>query len=181
MRVVMALLVMTLATGCLEWEEMEFRVLREGGEPSVIVMEVTNIYSSETENQKIKEDFDELIRELLGDEAVSDADADGIQLKGRELFIRDGKIVYRQTGIINGVNGEFQVRGSDITWAVGEHDEIAETNGKIVTPGSRVIVWPKDAKELRVRLRQPFKAGYKTSQPQMIQWLKEYLASRRDP
>jgi hypothetical protein len=181
MRVVVLLLVLALSSGCLEWEEMDIRVLREGGEPSVFVMEITNFYSTENERAGINKDFEQLIQQSLGDGAARDSAEDGIQLKGRELFIRDGKIVYRQVGIMNVLtNKEFQVKDSDITWAMDGNDEIVETNGKVVTLGTRTIFWPKDAKEMRVRLRHPLKDAYQTSQPQMVERLKDYLASRSD-
>lgn len=183
MRVVLGLLLVALTAGCLQSEDTEFRVLREGGEPSVFVVEQTNFYSDETESPKVKEDFDRLLKDWLDDAAAKQAAEDGIQLKGRELFIRDGKIVLRQTGIIKDLNlngNEFQVKGSDIVWTIDGNEEIVETNGKIITIGSRMIVWPKDAKELRVRLHQPLKPAYLMSQPQMMQWLKDYMASHPD-
>ena len=46
MRVVLGLAVALLASGCLESEETDIRVLREGGDPSVVVMEQINFYST---------------------------------------------------------------------------------------------------------------------------------------
>src|SRR5262245_53886251 len=87
---------------------------------------------------------------------------DGFLIEARELFIRDGKIVLRYTGIILNLtsdnamqlDGESRPGDSQITWTRNGNDEnIVETNGKILPSDSGTVVWPRDAAELRLRLR----------------------------
>lgn len=73
MRVLIGLTAILLATGCLENEETDFRVLREQGDPAVFVMEQINFYSGATNNAEILKDFDSLMQAWRSPEAVSDA------------------------------------------------------------------------------------------------------------
>lgn len=179
MRVLIGFVLVLLTAGCLQTEVVEIRILREGGEPAVIVIEEENLYSDETDTLKVREDFDRLIKNWRADESVKEMADEAMLIRARELFVRDGKIVFRQTGILKTLNSPddgILVGDAQITWTLEGNDEIAETNGKI-TEGSRTIVWPKDARELRVKLRQPLKGSANASQPQMMQLLKEHLAA----
>src|SRR6185295_4976683 len=150
MRVVFALLVFLIAAGCLESEETDIRILRAGGEPAVFVMEQVNFYSDQTDAGKIQEDFNQLLRDLRSDDSPGQS-ADGFRIKNRELLIRDGKIVLRQTGIMEKLNtsdGEIRVSDSQIIWTWDGTAEITQTNGKILDTNPRTVIWPKDAPEL---------------------------------
>ena len=69
---------------------------------------------------------------------------------------------------------------SQITWTLkDDDDEIVETNGKVLPADPRTIVWPKDAPELRFRTRQPLRQAFETSQPLMVQMVKDRLADDR--
>jgi len=175
---VLALLLVLLTTGCLENEETDIRILRETGDPAVIVMEQANFYSSESDSLKIREDFDRLIHEWRSDEALTSGAADGFQIKGRDLFLRDGKIVFRTTGILQTLasTGDIQISESSITLTVKE--DIVETNGRISDTDPKKIIWPKDATELHVKLREELRESYKASQPQMVQLMQRYLSAR---
>ena len=175
---VLALLLVLLTTGCLHSEEIDVRILREKGDPSVMVMEQANFYSSETDPEKMRQDFDQLIRNWRSEESLAEGAADGFQIKGRELFLRDGKIVLRTTGILQTLafTDEVQISESSITLTVKE--DIVETNGRISDTDLKKIIWPKDASELHVKLREELRESYKASQPQMVQLMQLYLAAR---
>src|SRR5262245_9608670 len=124
MRVGLGLLAMVLCAGCLHSEEMEFRILRDGGEPAVLVCEQINCYSSNKDEKGIRTDFDQLIRDWRG-ENVS---MEGAVIKGRELFIRDGKIVSRLTAILQklDVDNDIRIGDSQIAWTMDDDYEIVE-------------------------------------------------------
>ena len=68
MKIGIGLLVTLLGAGCLRSEETEIRVLRAGGDPSVVVMEQINLYSDEKDGAEIQKDFDQLIRDWRGEQ-----------------------------------------------------------------------------------------------------------------
>ena len=176
---VLALLLVLLTAGCLQNEETEIRIMRDKGDPAVFVMELSNFYSGETESAKIREDFDELIRNWRSEESVKQAASDGYQIKGRELFLRDGKIVLRLTAILQTLrsDGDLQVNDSSITWTLND-ETIVETNGKVSDTNPKQIVWSKDATEIRVKFREELRESFKLSQPQMLQMLQTYFAAQ---
>jgi len=176
MRIGIGLLVTLLGAGCLRSEETEIRVLRAGGDPSVVVMEQINLYSDERDGAEVKKDFDQLIRDWRGEEDTVEKRV-GMLAKSRELFIRDGKVVFRQTYILQNLDisdDGIRVGDSQISWTLKDDgDEIVETNGKVLPADPRTIVWPKDAPELRFRTRQPLRQAFETSQPLMVQMVKD--------
>ena len=182
MKIGIGLLVTFLGAGCLRSEETEIRVLRAGGDPSVVVMEQINLYSDERDGAEVKKDFDQLIRDWRGELDALERQV-GMLAKGRELFIRDGKVVFRQTYILQNLDisdDGIRVGDSQISWTLKDDgDEIVETNGKVLPADPRTIVWPKDAPELRFRTRQPLRQAFETSQPLMVQMVKDRLADDR--
>src|SRR5262245_39710069 len=100
MRLILAFGFAMLLSGCLETEEMEIHVLREQGEPAIATWELQNIYSDERGAVKIREDFNSLVDAWRGDKELTEQAHDGILVKHRELFIRDGKIFGREMGIV---------------------------------------------------------------------------------
>ena len=182
MRIGIGLLVTFLGAGCLRSEETEIRVLRAGGDPSVVVMEQINLYSDERDGAEVKKDFDQLIRDWRGEQDARERQV-GMLAKSRELFIRDGKVVFRQTYILQNLDmpdDGIRVGDSQISWTLKDDgDEIVETNGKVLPADPRTIVWPKDAPELRFRTRQPLRQAFETSQPLMVQMVKDQLADDR--
>ncbi len=120
MKIGIGLLVTLLGAGCLRSEETEIRVLRAGGDPSVVVMEQINLYSDEKDGAEVKKDFDQLIRDWRGEQDAGETKV-GILAKSRELFIRDGKVVFRQTYIFQNLNmpdDGIRVGDSQITWTL---------------------------------------------------------------
>lgn len=179
MRLTISFALMLLASGCLDYEEQEIRILREQGEPAVTVIENVNIYSDKSDIAAMREDFDDLIEAWRGRELLDESAKDGYLIKSRELFIRDGRIVSRQTGIIQGLKapeGDLRLTESQIMWTFEADAEIVETNGQILKTDSQIIVWPKEAPELRVKTHQRLKQSFTTTQPQMVQLLQEYIA-----
>ena len=182
MKIGIGLLVTFLGAGCLRSEETEIRILRAGGDPSVVVMEQINLYSDEKESAEVKKDFDQLIRDWRGEQDASERQV-GMLAKSRELFIRDGKAVFRQTYILQSLDmpdDGIRVGDSQITWTLkDDSDEIVETNGRVLAADPRTIVWSKDAPELRLRTRHPLRQAFETSQPLMVQMVKDRLAADR--
>ncbi len=182
MKIGIGLLVTLLGAGCLRSEETEIRVLRAGGDPSVVVVEQINVYSDLNDGAEIQKDFDQLIRDWREEQDASEKRG-GLLAKSRELFIRDGKVVFRQTFILQNLDmpdDEIRVGESQITWTwKDDDDEIVETNGKVLPGDPRTIVWPKDAPELRLRTRQALRQAFETSQPLMVQMVKDRLADDR--
>jgi hypothetical protein len=181
-KVVAALALLLLLAGCVLNEDIEFRILRERGEPDIVEVERVNLYSDATDAAGIREDFDRLVDEWRGTEALDEAARDGFATKGRELFVRDGKVVFRQTGIVQepgSLFGEIGLRfeESQILWTVNGN-VMVETNGRVVSTNPTTIAWPRNAPLLRVRIREPLSDTYKTTQPMFVKMLNDYMASQ---
>jgi len=131
-RVVIALALVLLVSGCIENEVTEFRILRLGGEPAILEVEESNFYSSEKDPAEVRKDFDSLIENNAPAKAAAEAKQEGISIKESNLFIRDGKIVLRITGIVPDLAAaglEFEVKDS-IVWTIDtKDDDKVETNG----------------------------------------------------
>src|SRR5215510_9346697 len=140
MRLTAVLAFAVLLSGCLATEETEIRVLREQGEPAIVIWELRNIHSDERNDAKIREDFNTLIEDWRGDKTLAEqARNDGILVKDRELFIRDGKIFGREIGIVENLRNLDIEQSPDRTviqmkWNDSE-GRIIETNGHIVRRG----------------------------------------------
>jgi len=144
-------------------------------------LEEINFYSDQMNSAEVRKDFEKLIGNWRSKEALSDNKDDGFVIKARELLTRDGKIVFRQTGILQdlaSVDG-FKFEDSRITWTLESQDEqIVQANGKVLSTVPPSVTWPSDAPEIRLRLRRPLRESFKTSQPQMMQLLADYLAAQ---
>ena|SRR6185369_2332237 len=96
MKLIPLLAATLLLPGCLAYEEDEFRILREQGDPAVIILDFTNIYSDETDTAKIQKDFTELLDDWHGSEWLKKSRKENIILKSRDVYVRDGKIAARE-------------------------------------------------------------------------------------
>jgi hypothetical protein len=157
------------------------RILREQGEPAVLIEGLTNIYSDETDVAKIQKDFNELLKDWHGAEWLEESRKENFILKSRDVYVRDGKISAREIGIIESLKAAEITPTSDnskieMPWD-GSDGDVVETNGKITKhDGKTFIEWPKDATELRVKARQTLKANFAASQPLMLNLLKQHIA-----
>jgi hypothetical protein len=182
MRVVIVLALVLLISGCLEREVTEFRVLRLGGDPAIFEWEESNFYSSEKGPAEIRKDFDSMIENSRVEHVVDDAKKEGVSIKECDLFVRDGKVVFRMTGIVPDLSASFselQVTGSQIIWTIDTNeDDKVETNGKIVSNDPVKVAWDRNAPMLQVRIRKALRPTYAATQPVFVQMLKDYEAAR---
>jgi hypothetical protein len=80
----------------------------EGANPTAsVTIEYANISSGEAKLSDVKNDFDQLIRDWQGDQYLLDRAEEGFIIKNRELFILDGKIIGRETGVMKNLNEPF--------------------------------------------------------------------------
>lgn len=183
MKVTVLLALMLLVSGCLDVETYEVRILREQGDPAVIIAEYVNIYSDAKTLSDAQDDFDELVKLWRGEEAVRDMKEHGIQAKSRELFIRDGKIIGRVTGIASSLAAveNMAVNGSQILFKPDTDWVIVETNGRILkTAEGEVAAWPKEAADLRITFRNSHSSnGSQRGQPALLKLLADYQAPKK--
>jgi hypothetical protein len=112
---------------------------------------------------------------------LRDLAADGIQAKNRELFIRDGKVVGRLTGIASNLAAvdNISVDGSQITFKADKGWKIVETNGRVLkTPEFEAAVWPKEATDMRVTFRNSEEVS-RSGQAAILKLLTDYQAARK--
>jgi hypothetical protein len=116
----------------------------------------TDIRSSETEVKKQKKDFDELIELYQDDMFLLDQVDEGIYVKERKLYEKNGMLVGSYSGIFQKIqidNNEMKVRNDEryILLDISPNENI-ETNGKVYrSENNALVVWPKDQKQLEIK------------------------------
>jgi len=140
--------------GCLTYETAEIRIIFNENSQNEGIIEVTytNIESSEALLEDQQKDFNELIEHYQGDQFLLDQVSDGIYIKERELFEKNGKLIGKYSGIFRNLkfdNEELKTVNDEYIMLMDEDDEIVETNGKIVKSEKNIFIsWPKTKKEL---------------------------------
>ena len=181
MRVALALALMLLMAGCLDFETYEVRILREKGDPAVMIAEFS-VYSDAPTMAEAQKDFDELVKLWRGDEMLREIAENGIQGKNREVFLRDGKIIGRLTGIVSNLGAveNISVDGSQIVFKADTDWKVVETNGRILkTLDGEAAVWPKETTDMRVTFRQPPEKSSRNGQATLLKLLADYQAAKK--
>jgi hypothetical protein len=188
--ILLAVMFVLSLTGCYFSETVETRIsLNDKASPkATIFIEYANISSGEADFDDVKKDFEQLIKDWQGDEYLLDRGEEGMFVKNRELFVRDGKIVGRVAGIMKSIDDTYKFWNIDdekiMLFEDSEDDyELVETNGKILrTDKNILIVWPEETTELywkqRISKSAESESFYK-NQPVMVKLLQEYLASQK--
>jgi len=115
-----------------------------------------DIRSSETDEEKQKADFDELIQLYQEDYFLLELIEEGIYVKDRKLYEKDGIIMGQYSGIFQKVqidNNVMDLRNEErfILMDISESEKI-ETNGKVYqSENNALLVWPKDQKNLTIK------------------------------
>jgi hypothetical protein len=167
--------------GCLTFKTVEFRIVFNENSHTDGTIEViyNNIQSSEAELNGQQKDFDELIRHYQGDQFLLDQMSEGIYIKNRELFEKNGILTGKYSGIFRNIkmdNESLKSNNDEILLLINsESNEIIETNGKIIKSEKNVFIsWPKAQKELYWKVKM--KGNQQTaSLVQMFQEWKENL------
>ena len=181
MKLAVLLALMLLLSGCLDCETYEIRILREQGDPAIVIAEYGNIYSDSTSTRAVQQDFDSLVKLWRGEEMLRDALSDGLLVKSRELVIEEGKIVGRMTGIANNVAAleDMSVEGSQIILRVEADSEVVETNGKLQkTPDGETVLWPREQTDIRVSFRKRQTESNGSGQAAILKLLTDYQVAR---
>jgi hypothetical protein len=176
-------------SGCYICETIATRIqIREKGPKAMalVVIEYQNISSGEADSSEVKEDFDELIQDWQGDEYLINRMDDGVYVKSRELFIHEGKLVGRETGITKQLDEiyEFSLADGERILQLEDKDfELVETNGKIRKDQDvTAIAWPADSTILYWKQRSlefNTSESVRKNQPIMLKLFEAYLASHK--
>jgi len=165
--ILMLLLVLSL-NSCLTYHIVEYTIdFTENFNSGIITVTYTDIRSSETEVEKQKEDFDDLIELYRENLFLLDQLDEGIYVKERKLYEKDGLIIGKYSGIFQKLkidDSELRVRNDEryILLDISETEKI-ETNGKIYrSENNALLVWPKDQKQLKIKkiIQDYDKKGY---------------------
>jgi len=183
MRVSVLLALTLLVSGCLDFETWEVRILREQGDPAVMIAEFVNVYSDAKTPSDAQKDFDELVKLWRSEEALRDMKENGIQAKSRELLVRDGKIIGRVTGIATNLEAveNISVDGSQILFKPETGWVVVETNGRVLkTAEGEAAAWPKETSDMRVTFRHSVsREGAGNGQAAFLKLLVDYQAARK--
>ena len=154
--ILMFLLVISF-NSCLTYHMVEYTIdFVDTFDSGKITVVYTDIRSSETEEEKQKADFDELIQLYQKDKFWLDQVEEGVYVKERKLYEKDGSIIGSYSGIIQKVmidDSELKVRNDEryILLDISPAEKI-ETNGKIFrSENNALLVWPKNQKHLTIK------------------------------
>jgi len=154
--VLFSLLVISL-NSCLTYQTVEYIIdFTDNFDSGKISVVYTDIRSSEAEEEKQKADFDELIELYQDDMFLLDQIGDGVYIRERKLYEKDGMIVGSYSGIFQKIkidNHVMDLRNDErfIMLDLGENSKI-ETNGKVLRSDNNVLlVWPEDQKHLKIK------------------------------
>lgn len=141
--------------GCLTFETVEFRIVFNENSFTDGTIEViyNNIQSSEAELNGQQKDFDELIRHYQGDQFLLDQISEGIYIKNRELYEKNGILIGKYKGIFRNLkldSESLKTNNDEIVLLIeSDANDVIETNGKIIKSDKNVFIsWPKSQKEL---------------------------------
>lgn len=151
------ILFIILLNGCLTYRVVEFTIdYADDFNSGNFAATYTDIRSSETEVEKQKKDFDELIQLYEDDMFLLDQLDEGIYVKERTLYEKEGILVGGYSGIFQTLqidNNEMKVRNEEryILLDISPSEGI-ETNGKVYrSENNALLVWPKDQKQLKIK------------------------------
>jgi uncharacterized surface protein with fasciclin (FAS1) repeats len=146
-----------LMNGCLTYHVVEYTIdYADDFNSGHFTVKYTDIRSSETEPEKQKKDFEELIEIYEDDMFLLDQIDEGIYVKDRQLYEKDGKIFGSYSGIFQSIkidDNEMKVRNDEryILLDISPTEKI-ETNGKVYrSDNNALLVWPKDKKKLKIK------------------------------
>jgi len=139
-------------TGCLMPERIENRVrYMDPNTPPQITVIWHNISSDAKNEQELKKDFEELIKnpDSTGTDIFIGFEKD-IIIKEWQVYVEDGKINLYVSGIPQ--TGQFEditSNGERMIVLDMEEAGVVETNGKLLkTDENYIIVWPESLKEI---------------------------------
>jgi hypothetical protein len=143
--------------GCLTYQVAEYTIeYANDFNSGTITVTYTDIRSSEKEPEDQKKDFEELIELYQSDVFLLDQIDEGIYVKGRTLYEKDGKLIGGYTGIFQNIeidNNPMKVRNDEryILLDISPTEKI-ETNGKVYrSENNALLVWPKDKTKLIIK------------------------------
>jgi hypothetical protein len=143
--------------GCLTYHVLEYTIeYADDFNSGQLLVKYSDIRSSETEVEKQKQDFDELIELYKGDIFLLDQVNEGLYVNDRKLYEKDGILFGSYSGIFQTLKidgNELNTRSEErfILLDIGPDMEI-ETNGKVYrSEHNALLVWPIDKKKLKIK------------------------------
>ena len=150
-------LIVIFVNSCLTYHMVEYTIeFADKFDSGKITVTYTDIRSSETEEEKQKADFDELIQLYQEDKFLLDQVEEGVYVQERQLYEKDGAIIGSYSGIFQKVkidDSELKVRNEEryILLDISSAEKV-ETNGKIFrSENNALLVWPKNQKHLTIK------------------------------
>ncbi|MEE9118392.1 MAG: hypothetical protein V3U02_07345, partial [Calditrichia bacterium] len=97
-------LIVIFVNSCLTYHMVEYTIeFADKFDSGKITVTYTDIRSSETEEEKQKADFDELIQLYQEDKFLLDQVEEGVYVQERQLYEKDGAIIGSYSGIFQKV------------------------------------------------------------------------------
>lgn len=151
--VVLTAVLTLFLSGCLihEKEEVKIKLTPGGGEIWVIK---TGWKSSNEEESKILEDFDNLIKKYEKDGLEKDLAQIGVYILDKKIYLQNGKIITEYHGLLPSGSiaylSQFKEANEEIIHVMESPKDVEiETNGEIFkTQNNTIIVWSSNIKEL---------------------------------
>lgn len=177
------LLVPLFLTGCLTVDTIKTTIdIQDKEKPAIVTIQYGGFSSGEAKLEDVKKDFDYMIEEWKGDEALLDWAKEGMLVRDRQLMIENEKIQGVVTGLVQDLDDLYdfwEQNGERILMVEFDEEdfELTETNGlPIKTEKNRLIVWPSETKQLHWTMeRISDSESIEKNRPIMMKMLKKYL------
>jgi len=146
-------LILTVSS-CLTYRVAEYTIeFSETFNSGTITVKYSDVRSSEDKEEKRKKDFTELIELFEQDKFLLDQIEDGVYVKDRHLFEKNGQINAEYSGIFDNLKidgNELKSKNEERILLLSTDDgEVIESNGKIyLSEHNILLVWPNDQKIL---------------------------------
>ena len=147
-----------ILAGCLMSEEDEYNVkLNPDGKSGSITVIKYNVQSDQTEKAKQKDDFDELVKDWKSDSYLLDKTKEGVYVKNRELWTKNGKLIWKEVSIFSDFSRLFrnELVNDTLRLTFEKEQTIVATNGVVErTADKTTVTWPPKTTEYKLRIRQ---------------------------
>jgi len=168
-------------SGCLTYERISFKVVFDDPGKKLsgrMFVAAIGVASTEDSLAKRKEDFDQIVGFLEGDDFLLSEMKNGIYIKNRSLQKEKGKLVFKYDGIFDELNFDddnFKIKiiKDEIIAIMDQDDDIEHTNGYVEKDSIHTYIkWPKSTKEIYWDYRIDNKEKNYSLLPFYEEWLK---------
>jgi len=145
-------------SGCLWYQVTEYIIhYSDDLNSGTITVRYNNIMSSEKEQTKQKDDFNELLKMLNEDGFLLDQMKEGIYVQERRLVEENGRLNAYYKGIFRNLtidDEQSSIQNNERIIILSNKDkEKIESNGKVIkSEENTILTWPKEQRDIYIKV-----------------------------